>query len=93
MPLIQYIYSNGNTPNAGITYEYGRFVIAGNNVNRTLNVDDTVRIDWENGKVILYVNNTKIGESTHNVSFPTNVELHTSTNRYMRIKDFKIKAL
>lgn len=93
--IIQYIYSNGTTPNAYVSYndQYHSININGTDISKTVNVGDTLRIDWKTSKVEVYLNNIKVGENSHTVTSPTNVEFHTSSNRYCRIKDFKIKPL
>ena len=93
--LIQYIYSNGTTPNAGIVINAinNTITICGNSYNYNFVANDKFRIEWNNGNCKVYKNDVLFGEGTHSVSFPTNVEFHASSNRYCRIKDLIIKPL
>ena len=95
--LIQYIYSNGSTPNAGVNYDHSktsnRWTIGSANDNTVLNTGDRVRIEWTSGTVKAYLNDTLLATGTHSVTLPTAIEFHTGTNRYIRIKDLIIETL
>lgn len=95
--LIQYIYSNGSTPNTTVNYDLtkstNKLTICSTQYNETLNVGDRLRIEWRNGTGTLYVNDVLIGSGTHSVTLPTQVEFHTGANRYIRIKDLIIETL
>ena len=92
-PLAVFIYSNGNTPNTGVTYQGGTWSVSGQSLSRSITMGDIIRIDFESGKSTLYINGTSLKQGTHSVNAPTNVEFHTASSRYVRIKNFKIKPL
>lgn len=93
--IIQYIYSNGNTPNSGVTYTptSHKWTIGSSSVTQTLSVDTRVRIEWRSGTVKVYLDDVLLGTGSHSVTFPTQVEFHTGTNRYIRIKDLVVETL
>lgn len=93
--LIQYIYTNGTTPNDGVVYNHSthKWTIGSSSVTQTLSVDTRVKIEWRSGTVKVYLDDVLLGTGSHSVTFPTQVEFHTGTNRYIRIKDLIIETL
>lgn len=93
--VMQWIYSNGSTPNYGAGHNRANWWLGNenNHVSDTFTAGDVIRIEWGTSTAKLFKNNVQLLTGSHSVTAPTNVEFHTGSNRYCRIKNFKIKAL
>ena len=70
-----------------------KWLIGSSSPTQTVTVGTRVRIEWRSGTVKVYLDDVLLGTGSYSVTFPTQVEFHTGTNRYIRIKDLIIETL
>jgi len=90
-PFIVY-FENSNQSRTYLTAFPNKLTIGSTTVNRTFIADETYRLEYEANKLSLYIEDTLIGTTSHNIG-NAKIRLATGTSRYCTIKDFKIKPL
>ena len=98
--VIVFQYSNGETtPNQQVLsggYRTNNYFSAlGTNIGHAIVKGAKYKIEYGQSTMKVYENNTQLASTSNNVGLPTKFELHVGTggNRWVKIKDVKVKPL